>query len=131
MTRHTKVVLCFEDNKMNQLLVEKVFKSRIEAELLMAKNAAEGLALAKSHEPDLVLMDIDLPDMDGYQATAALRQMPNLQNVPVIAVSALATHEQVEEGRKADFVDYITKPFDLDYFIGIVRQHLFDEMKAS
>ncbi len=107
-------VLCIEDNPDNLKLIEHIFISLLGGiRLLSASNAEEGVQLAAKQLPDLILMDIDLPGMDGYEALKVLRNEDKTAVIPVLAISAHAHPDQVARGHEAGFVDYLTKPFNL------------------
>ena len=93
------------------------------ADLIMAKSAEEGIACVKNNSLDLILLDINLPKMDGYQALKQLRQITN--NVPVIAVSAAAFPSDIEKGKQAGFDHYITKPFSVKATTETIKSFLF------
>ena len=107
-------VLYVEDNPANLELVKRIFKKRAAYRLLVAVNAEQGIDIAKDQQPDLILMDIDLPGMDGFEALAVLKQDEKTKHIPVIAVSAHAMKSQVEKGESAEFVDYVTKPINIE-----------------
>lgn len=92
--------------------------------LLTAMTAGEGLAIAREQAPDLILMDIILPDMDGYSALEILRQDKKTWHIPVLAISALAMLENVERGLAAGFVAYVTKPVDMQELDAVIARHL-------
>jgi CheY-like chemotaxis protein len=117
-------VLYIEDNAVNRLLMDVVFEQLPQAELRMATCAAEGLAMARAAPPQLVLLDIQLPDMDGHALVPLLRAIPALAKVPVIAVSADATPSSLARALAAGFVDYLTKPLDTDRLLALVREVL-------
>ncbi|MBK1690337.1 PAS domain S-box protein [Rubrivivax gelatinosus] len=107
-----RTVLYVEDNTVNQMLMEAMLARRPEIELLLADDAESGLALAVSARPALVLLDIQLPDADGFELLRRLRERPETQAVPVVAVSADAMPERIAAARAAGFVDYLTKPLE-------------------
>ena len=78
--------------------------------LMIAKTGSEGLKLILEHLPDLVLLDINLPDMDGYQVLEQMRAHPQAKKIPAIAITANAMMNDVERGEKAGFNDYMIKP---------------------
>jgi hypothetical protein len=117
-------VLYVEDNPVNRMLMEAVFEQFPDLELLLAETAADGLALAAERPPDLVLLDIQLPDLDGHTLLQRLRALPRLQDVPAIAVSADATPEAVRRGQAAGFGTYLTKPLDMDRLVAVVQAAL-------
>lgn len=104
-------VLCIDDDPVSLKLLERLLHTRGDIDCLLASTAAQGLVLACAEQPELVFLDIDLPDMDGYALLQALRQHAELASTPVIAISAHAMPDEVERGRGADFKAYITKPF--------------------
>ena len=121
----TQCVLYVEDNPANLELVRALcaqFWPKMK--LLSATTAEEGLVLASTHRPELVLMDINLPGMDGYQALAQLQADVSLCRIPVIAVTANAMKENIERGRAAGFTDYITKPIDIPNFLATIDRVL-------
>ena len=119
-----QIILYVEDNPANLNLVRHLFRRRAEIELLAAPDAKLGIELAKAHKPDLILMDINLPGMDGTTAMKYLRQSPDTQDIPVIAVSANALPRDIKQGLMAGFVDYLTKPLDVAEFHRVVSEVL-------
>ena len=117
-------VLYVEDNPANMRLVEQLLKTFPDIELVGAETAEEGLEMAQQNAPDLVLMDINLPGMNGYEALVELKKMDTVQDVPVIAISANALASDVEKGLEAGFSDYITKPINLQAFFSTIKRHL-------
>ena len=106
--RHT--VLYVEDNAANLKVVEAMLRHQTNYTLLSAANGVQGMELAKRYRPDVVLLDIHLPDMDGYAVLRALRSDPETWAIPVIALSADAMPLDVERGMAAGFNRYLTKP---------------------
>lgn len=106
-------ILYIEDNLANLRLMHKIMSSRDDIELLDANNAETGLEIATRQPLDLILLDINLPGMDGFTALQQLRNNNYTQNIPVIAVTANAMLKDVEKGIKAGFTDYLTKPLDI------------------
>jgi two-component system cell cycle response regulator DivK len=108
-------VLYIDDNDDNRLLVSRVLLgSDYDFEFLGADNAADGIELAASNPPDLILMDISMPDIDGLTATARIRDIPQLNRVPVIALTANAMPGDKERTLEAGCDGYIRKPVDVD-----------------
>jgi signal transduction histidine kinase/CheY-like chemotaxis protein len=109
-----RVILCVEDNPANLRLIEALVARVPGATLLTGGDAQTGLEMARSHLPDVILMDINLPGMDGFEALAALKADPATAAIPVIALTANAMPADIERGRAAGFVRYLTKPIKLD-----------------
>jgi len=106
-------VLCIEDNPANLKLMRKIFGLRPEFTLLDAMNAELGLEIARRERPDMILLDINLPGMDGFAALAVLKSDPATCAIPVIAVTANAMKHDIDRGKSAGFADYLTKPIDI------------------
>jgi CheY-like chemotaxis protein len=113
-------VLYIEDNPMNQRLMKRIFEARKNLELHAADSAELGIEMARTEQPILILMDINLPGIDGYEALKLLRSDPRTANIPVIALSANAMKGDRERGFNAGFADYIVKPIDVKKMHGIV-----------
>ena len=90
-------------------------------QLLVATRPEAGIELAAAERPGLVLLDIQLPGMDGYAVLRRLRAMPELRDTPVCALSANAMREDLERARAAGFDNYLTKPIDIDALLAVVR----------
>ena len=103
-------VLYVEDNPANLLLVQSILERRPAIRLLSARDGLSGVALARSARPDLILMDIDLPDISGIEARLLLAADPDTAHIPVIALSANAMLHDIEKARAAGFFHYLTKP---------------------
>jgi CheY-like chemotaxis protein len=114
------VVLYIEDNLPNLRLVERVLARRPGVVLLSAMQGTLGVELAHQHRPDLVLLDLNLPDRPGIEVLAALRSDPATAEVPVVIVSADATPGQLERLMRAGASEYLTKPFDVARFLEVV-----------
>jgi len=118
-SRH--LILYVEDNPFNMALMEDIIDSAGNLKLLMAKSAETGIEIAKKQTPDLILMDINLPDLNGYEALKILRGDSKTKKIPVIAISANATRRDINKGLAAGFDSYITKPFDINQLIREIR----------
>ena len=107
-------VLCIEDNPANLLLVESILERRPDFRLLSARDGISGVALARASQPDVILMDIDLPDISGIDALKLLASDPETAQIPVIALSANAMLHDIEKGKAAGFFRYLTKPVNVN-----------------
>jgi two-component system cell cycle response regulator DivK len=108
-------VLYIEDNSDNRLLVRRVLMaSDYEFEVLEADNARTGIEMARSKQPDIILMDISMPDMDGLTATRNLKTMPEMDGVPIVALTANAMEKDEMQARDAGCDGFIRKPIDID-----------------
>lgn len=114
------LVLYIEDNPMNFRLMQQVFEKRPHLELHHALTAQEGISIAQTRPPALILMDINLPDMDGYAALERLRSDPRSAHIPVIAVTANAMKGDNDKGMASGFLHYLTKPLNLGNFLAIL-----------
>ncbi|MBN1966601.1 MAG: response regulator [Anaerolineae bacterium] len=114
-----KRVLYIEDNISNRTLVRRILEAE-GYEVHDSDNAADGIRLAQQLSPDLILMDLSMPELDGLTATRALRQITGLNDVPIIALTA---HVMQDDRRRALQVcdGYIPKPIDVDTFAAEVR----------
>ena len=113
-------VLYIEDNPTNQHLMQQIFAARENLELRIAHTAEIGIQLARVEPPTLIMMDINLPGMDGYAALQALKADPRTAGVPVVAVTANAMKGDEKRGHKAGFDAYITKPIDIPALLKVV-----------
>jgi two-component system, cell cycle response regulator DivK len=116
-------VLVIEDNDSNMTLATFLLKS-VGHTVLCAADAEEGLAMARAERPDLILMDIQLPGMDGLEATALLKSDASTRTVPVIALTALAMKGDEERIRGAGCDGYIAKPMRYKEFLETVSRFL-------
>ncbi len=120
------LILIVEDNEKNMKLVRDVLQVKGYA-TLEAGTAEDGIRLANEHKPDLVLMDIQLPGMNGIQALGLLRADPATAKIPVIAVTASVMQQDRKLITEAGFDAYIGKPINLKEFLATVRKWLGDE----
>lgn len=122
-----RVVLYVEDNTQNWMFLKRLFERWPNVELIIAVTGNEGVELAKKYIPDLILLDIQLPDIDGYEVLKQLRIDQLTREIPVVAVSANAMRQNIENMEKTGFVNYITKPLKIDDLIAIVEKILWDK----
>ncbi len=113
-------MLYIEDNPANMRLVKKIVSGLGGIHLLTAESAEEGLELTNTYRPHLILMDINLPGMNGFEALDCLRGNPKICNIPVVAVTASAMPDQVQRIKEAGFNDCITKPINLQNFVAVI-----------
>jgi two-component system cell cycle response regulator DivK len=113
MVESARSILYVEDNLENRILVQRILEAEGYA-FLGASNAHEGLDLARSHHPDLILVDINMPEVDGLTMTRELKSDARFENVPVIAVTANVMRGDRERTLKAGCDGYIQKPIDVD-----------------
>lgn len=117
-------VLYIEDNKVNMRLMEVFFAEQENIEFLKAFHPLEGLELAKKHLPDVILLDIQLPDMDGFEVFNQLQENPLTQDIPVIAISAYAMPQDINKALQSGFYDYVAKPFNFETLLSIINNAL-------
>jgi PAS domain S-box-containing protein len=117
-------VLYVEDNPANLKVVEAMFRYRPGLRLFAATNGEYGLELARRYKPDVILLDIHLPGMDGYAVLAALGADPVTRDIPVIALSADAMPIDIESGLKAGFRRYLAKPVKVEELLGAITMAL-------
>jgi two-component system cell cycle response regulator DivK len=120
-----KRILVIEDNEDNRRIVRDLLTS-FDYELVQAVDGAEGVAMAQSHCPDLILMDIQLPGVDGYEATRQIRAIPELAQVPIIAVTSYALSGDEAKTREAGCNGYVAKPFSPRQLLAKIREFLAD-----
>jgi len=111
--RTVKTLLYVEDNPANMSLMEHIIGRMAHIELITAHNAELGLEMAESKQPDLIIMDINLPGMDGFEALRHLQQDDLTKDIPVIALSANAMEKDIKRGLAAGFLRYLTKPIQI------------------
>jgi two-component system, cell cycle response regulator DivK len=116
-------ILVIEDQEDNRRIVRDLLTS-VGYELIEAVTGQEGVALAESQRPDLILMDIQLPGLDGYEATRRIKANPELRPIPVIAVTSYALSGDDVKAREAGCADYVAKPFSPRALLAKVREHL-------
>ncbi|GJL77036.1 MAG: histidine kinase [Nitrospinaceae bacterium] len=117
-------LLYVEDNPANLNLVEQILECRPDITLLSASRSQLGIDLACSHKPDLILMDIHMPEMDGITAMKKLKGYEETRDIPIIAVSANAMKSDIEKSLKDGFDAYITKPLNIKEFFAKIEAHL-------
>ena len=116
-------VLYIEDKSDNRLLVQRILMAE-DFDVLEAADADQGIRLAQEERPDLILMDINMPGRDGYAATNDIRQMPELNHIPIVALTANVMKGDKERSLDAGCDGYIPKPIDVDRFPSEIMMYI-------
>ena len=124
-------VLYIEDNLPNLVLLERLLRAHIGVTMLSATTGEEGLVLARQHVPDLILLDLGLPDIGGDEVLTRLREDPVTARIPVVILSADATSGEIKRLRAQGAVDYLTKPIDVAAFTQVVSRLITDQGDAG
>ena len=119
----SKKVLIVEDNELNMKLFHDLLDSQ-GYQTLQTREGLQAMALARQHSPDLILMDIQLPEISGLEVTKWLQDDEELAHIPVIAVTAFAMKGDEERIRQGGCEAYISKPISVMHFLETVRKHL-------
>jgi CheY-like chemotaxis protein len=123
-------ILLIEDNEMNRDMLSRRLIRR-GYEVAVAVDGAQGVAMAQSEKPDLILMDLSLPGIDGWEATRRIKAGADTKHLPVIGLTAHAMAGDREKALEAGCDDYDTKPIELDRLIGKIESLLANDAKAS
>lgn len=118
-----KKVLIVEDNELNM----KLFHDLLEAhgiDTIQTRDGHAAMGLAREHKPDLIIMDIQLPEISGLEVTKLLKEDDELKSIPVIAVTAFAMKGDEQKIREGGCEDYISKPISVSKFIEVIKSHL-------
>jgi PAS domain S-box-containing protein len=129
--KESRRILYIEDNFSNVTLVEQMLAERPALELMTAMQGRVGLELARKHAPDLILLDLHLPDMPGWQVLAQLKSDHATRDVPVVIISADATAPQIQRLLSAGARAYLTKPLDIAEFFRVVDEAIFPAREAK
>jgi len=113
-------ILYIEDNPRNIKLMENIVKQRPEIVLHVSRAPEQGLWLVNALRPDVILLDVNMPDMDGYEVLSRIRANELYHAIPVVAVSAGAQPADIARGRQAGFDEYLSKPLDVEKFWSVV-----------
>lgn len=123
VTNQEKIVFIVEDNKINMLLAKTLMKQILpNAQIFELENGKESLEKIQTVIPDLILMDIQMPVMNGYDATIQIRKIPNAKKIPIIALTAGTILGEKEKCIQFGMNDYISKPIDKDFLVKIISQ---------
>ena len=126
-----RTLLYVEDNPANLELVEQLVARRADLRMLSAADGAIGIEFARACQPDLILMDINLPGISGIEALKILRADPSTAHIPILALSANAGARDIEKGLEAGFFNYLTKPIRVDQFMDALDSALrYSQTKA-
>ncbi|MEX0958593.1 MAG: ATP-binding protein [Burkholderiales bacterium] len=129
--RPPSTVLYVEDNPANLELVEQLIARRPDLRLLSAADGDTGIEFARAYQPEVILMDVNLPGISGTQAMRILRADPSTAHIPILALSANAVPREIEHGIEAGFFDYLTKPIKVDQFMDALDMALASSRAAS
>jgi CheY-like chemotaxis protein len=124
LPQQARNVLYIEDNLSNIRLVEDILEYRPEIRLIPSMQGGLGLQLAREHIPDLILLDVHLPDMTGTQVLSSLRADPATRSIPVVVISADATPKQIDRLLAQGASKYLTKPLDVKQFLKVLQETL-------
>jgi CheY-like chemotaxis protein len=127
----THTVLYIEDNVPNLELIDQILARRPGIKLLAAMQGRLGIELASKHRPDLILLDLHLPDIPGNEVLRLLREDRRTREIPVVVISADATRGQVERLLEAGARAYLTKPLDVPHFLTLVSDILREHEATS
>ncbi|MEN8170787.1 MAG: ATP-binding protein [Pseudomonadota bacterium] len=127
--QHT--VLYIEDNPANLKLVSQMLAKRQHINLITAHEPKLGLELATAHKPELILLDINMPRMDGYQVLSLLKSDEHLKSIPVVAITVNAMPQDIERGKNAGFSDYLSKPLNVSLFLDVMEKYLITGTPTS
>jgi two-component system cell cycle response regulator DivK len=119
----TKCILVVEDQEDNRQILRDLLASA-EYEMIEAENGQEALDAVAKRKPDLILMDIQLPVMDGYEATRRIKANPEWKAIPIVVVTSYALSGDAEKARAAGCDDYVTKPYSPRQLLAKIREYL-------
>lgn len=117
-------ILVIEDSRLNMKLIRTLLQLKGNYQVLEAQNAEEGLDIAYEFHPDVILMDIQLPGIDGLSTTRFIKSDPKLKDIPVVAVTSSSKLADVEKSFAAGCVGHISKPIDIHTFIDTMEQFI-------
>jgi len=119
---NVKTILIVEDTELNIDLLSQLLED--DYTLVVARNGEQGVQMTLQHHPDLILMDISLPLMDGYEATRQIRTKDSFKSIPIIGLSAHAMRGHEEKAKEAGCNAYLTKPIDEEELLTMLRLYL-------
>ena len=118
------MVLCIDDNPVNLKLLTRMLQREPQLQVYTSSDSHGALDLADRLQPSLILLDINMPGLNGYELLTLFRQHARLSRVPVVAVTADAMKDDIDRGRDAGFNDYLTKPLDLESLRRVLQRTL-------
>ncbi len=118
------VILYIEDNLSNLTLVERILERYREVQVIPAMQATLGLELARKHHPDLIVLDLHLPDMHGIEVLKRVKAEPPTRDIPVVVLTADTSKGQSQRVRRLGAADYLTKPLDVTAFLEVVARNI-------
>jgi two-component system cell cycle response regulator DivK len=119
----SKTILVVEDQEDNRQILRDLLGSA-GYEMIEADNGEDAIAMATAHRPDLILMDIQLPILDGYEATRRIKADPSLKDIPIIVVTSYALSGDEDKARAAGCDDYVAKPYSPRALLAKIKEHL-------
>jgi len=125
-----KTILVVEDNEMNMKLMRAVLQ-KDNYRILEAKDAETGISLAREQHPDLILMDIQLPGMDGLSASQIIKNDQGLKDIPIFALTGLAMESDKAKAMDIGLVGYIVKPFSVKVFLETIANYFNTQQTAK
>jgi CheY-like chemotaxis protein len=121
-----RVILYIEDNPANMRLLERLLENQADIRFLGASMPEQGIEMAIAEQPELILLDINLPGMTGFDVLEILRRNPATHDIPVVAISANAMQKDIEHAKAAGFAEYLAKPLDLKRLQAVMESLLAD-----
>ena len=122
--REPMTILVVDDALMHQKLIERILGKHVDARMIFASNGSEAIRIFMREQINLILMDIEMPVMDGYTATRIIRKLPNGKDVPIVAVTAHVGEEERSRCLEAGCTAYIQKPFKKINLIDTAEEYL-------
>jgi two-component system cell cycle response regulator DivK len=119
----SKLILVVEDQEDNRRIIRDLLTS-VGYEVMEAVTGEEGVAAAETHRPDLILMDVQLPGLDGYEATRQIKANPDLEHIPIIVVTSYALSGDDVKAFEAGCNAYVSKPFSPRELLAKIREYL-------
>ena len=126
-----RTLLYVEDNPANLELVEQLIARRLDLRLLSAADGNLAIEYARAYQPEVILMDINLPGISGIEAMKILRADPSTAHIPIVALSANAVPRDIQKGLEAGFFNYLTKPIKVDQFMDALDLALTHSQTAA